>query len=165
MKKWILYPIVGLGGIVALAYLIGLTRNPEIRTQVTIEIARPPEKVFPLLADPNEIPKYWPGVEKIEILQRNPLRYRMIAKEGSGTMEVTTSDPPRHIVTKSIEHSMGVSGVWDTTISPTPTGSHLEHKTVMQIHNPMLRTLAMFMDASAEELKTLEAIKRYAESR
>lgn len=165
MKNWILYPIAGLGGIVVLAYLIGLTRNPEILAQVTIEIAQPPVKVFPLLADPNEIAKYWPGVEKIEILQRNPLRYRMIAKEGSSTMEVTTSDPPRRIVTKSIEHSMGVSGVWDTTINPTPTGSHLDHKTVMQLHNPLLRTLAMFMDANAEELKTLEAIKRYAESR
>jgi uncharacterized protein YndB with AHSA1/START domain len=164
MKKWILYPIGGLAAVVALAYIIGLTRSPEVRADISLEVARPPEAVYKLVADPNEIPKYWPEVGKIEIIQQSPMRYRMVSSEGSGTMEVVSADPPRRIVTKTIEHSMGVDGIWDTTIVPTPTGSRIDHKSVLQFHNPFLRTLAMFMNANAEEMKTLQAIKTYAES-
>lgn len=164
MKKWILYPLAGLVGLLALAYIVGLMTSPEIRTSVAIEIARPPEKVYALMADPNEIPKYWPEVGKIEIIQQSPMRYRMVSPQGSGTMEVVSADPPRRIVTKSLEHSMGVDGLWDSTIIPTPTGSRIEHKSTMQFHNPLLRTMALFMDANAEEMKTLQAIKTYAES-
>ncbi len=164
MKKWILYPIVGLLGILAIAYLVGLTRNPELHTEVSIEIARPPEAIYPLIADPNQIPKYYPGVEKVEILQQNPLRFRLTTKEGTGGMEITTAEAPRHIVSKSIDQPLGVSGVWDTTIIPTSTGSRIEHKSIVQLRNPLMRSFAMLMDAKAEELKVLEAIKRYAES-
>jgi len=164
VKKWILYPLAGLVGLLALAYIVGLMTSPEIRTSVAIEIARPPEKVYALMADPNEIPKYWPEVGKIEIIQQSPMRYRMVSPQGSGTMEVVSADPPRRIVTKSLEHSMGVDGLWDSTILPTPTGSRIEHKSTMQFHNPLLRTMALFMDANAEEMKTLQAIKTYAES-
>lgn len=79
-------------------------------------------------------------------------------------MEVVSADPPRRIVTKSIEHDMGVDGLWDSTIIPTATGSRIEHKSTMQFHNPLLRVLTLFMDSNAEELKTLQAIKTYAES-
>jgi len=138
--------------------------SPEIRTEVSIEIGRPPEVIYKLLADPNEIPKYWPEVGRIEITNQLPLRYKMVSSEGSGTMEVVSAEPPRHIVTKSLEHSMGVDGMWDTTVTATPAGSRIDHKSVMQFHNPLLRTMAIFMDANAEEMKTLTAIKRYAES-
>jgi len=120
--------------------------------------------IYKLLADPNEIPKYWPEVGRIEITNQSPLRYKMVSSEGSGTMEVVSAEPPRHIVTKSLEHSMGLDGMWDTTVTATPTGSRIDHKSVMQFHNPLLRTMAIFMDAHAEEMKTLTAIKRYAES-
>jgi uncharacterized protein YndB with AHSA1/START domain len=164
VMKWILFPILAIAGLVAIAFVVGLLRSPEIRTEVSLEVNRPPETVYKLLSDPNEIPKYWPEVGKIEITQQSPLRYKMVSPDGSGTMEVVSADPPRRIVTKSIEHSMGVDGTWDTTVTPTPTGSRINHKSVMQFHNPLLRTMAIFMDANAEEMKTLTAIKRYAES-
>ena len=164
MMKWILYPVFGLLGIPVIAYLVGLTRDPALYTEVSIEIARPPEAIYPLIADPNQIPKYYPGVQNVEIFQQNPLRFRLTTKEGTGSMEIATAEVPRHIISKSIDQPLGISGVWDTTITPSASGSRIDRKRVVQIPNPLMRSLAMLMDTKTDELKVLEAIKRYAES-
>lgn len=164
MKKWFLYPVAALLALLAIAYLVGLTRDPELRTEVSMEIARPPEVIFPLIADPTQIQKYYPEIGKIEILQQNPLRFRLTSKEATATMEITNAEAPSHVVSKTLDEPFGVSGVWDTTITPTPTGSRIQHITTLQFRNPLMRTMALFIDAKAEELQLLEKIKRYAEA-
>ena len=165
--KWVLYPAGSLVVLVAAAFAYGMTRPEEIKIALSMDIAAPPEKVFPLMADPREVQKWYPAIEKVEILQEKPFRYRVLMDGQWGTMEAVEVDAPRRLVTKSVGETMGISGVWDFTVSPLVTaqgtGSKVQEIVTFRIGNPMMRTMVSMMDGTAEERKTMRMMKAYAE--
>jgi len=120
--------------------------------------------VFELFANPLRMKDWYPEVDSVEIVSQQPLRYRMTAGGITGEMETTVLAPNEHIVTKSLPNAMGMSCEWDTRLSPTATGTRIVHTAHMKFSSPFLRFLMSLMDANKEELKTLESMKRYAES-
>ena len=61
----------------------------------TLEVAAPPERVFSLLTDPEQLVRWWP--EAAELEPRLGGRVRMVFRGGESvvTGEVTRFDPPR----------------------------------------------------------------------
>lgn len=163
--KWVLYPVGVLLVLVAGLYAYGMTRPEALRFQLAMEIAAPPEKVFALVADPMAIQKWYPAVERVEILSEKPLRYRMTMGGTVGVMEEVERETPRHIVTKTVGDSMGMDGEWDFTVLPSGTGTRIDETVVMKFHNPLMKAMASILDGAAEERKVMEMMKAYAEKK
>lgn len=160
--KWILFPLAALLLLGLAAYGFGLSRPPAVQARASVEIAKPPEAIFPLLADPNNIAKWYPGIQNVEVISQSPRRYRMTTPQGSGGIEVVSEDPPHRLVTKSLEATMGVSGLWDATIVPTASGCRVSMEATITMP-PLMRTAMALMDPNAEERKTLEMLRAFAE--
>jgi uncharacterized membrane protein len=162
--RWTAYLAGALLLLVTAVFLIGMSRPELVVANCEIEIRKPVPYVFELVANPLRTKDWYSEVDSIEILSKAPLRYRMNAGGGSGEMETTLLEPNQRVVTKTLTHSMGVSAEWDTRFSPTPTGTKIVHSARMNFSNPFLRFMTLLMDANKEELKTLEALKNYAET-
>ncbi len=150
------------GGVIAL--VLGLTRPEDVEANVAIDIARPPQAVYELVANPARQKDWYGEGCQVEILSQDPLRYRISMDGVSGEMETTLAVPGQRVVTKSLSHDMGISGVWDTRFLATPTGTRVEHTTKMKFANPFLRLMTLVLDVHEEERKTLAALKKYAEA-
>jgi len=163
-KRMLLLAVAGLVGLGAVVYVGGLTRPELVEANASIEIAKPPDYVFDLVADPRRQKDWFSGVGTVEILSQQPLRYRISAGGATAEMESTFVDRPKRVVTRSLSHSMGMSGEWETAFEPTAGGTRVTHRARMNFTSPWLRAMTLVVDANKEELSTLEALKRYAES-
>jgi hypothetical protein len=150
--------------LVALAFLIGLTRPEDVEANVAMDIARPPKVLYELVANPARQKDWYGEGCQVEVISQNPLRYRVSMDGVSSEMETTLALPGERVVTKSLSHDMGISGLWDTRFIATPTGTRVEHTTKMKFSNPFLRFVTLILDVNEEERKTLLALKRYAEA-
>lgn len=161
--KWVLYPIAALILLVAALYVFGLTRPESIEFSLQTDIAAPPEKVFALVSNPLEIPKWYPAVEKVEILSQKPLRYRMTMGGTVGEMEEVERESPMRLVTKTVGDSMGMDAEWDFSVTAAGSGTKIDEKVKMKFHSPWMRAAAAIMDGAAEERKVIALMKAYAE--
>jgi uncharacterized protein YndB with AHSA1/START domain len=162
--RWLAYLAGALLLLVSAVFLIGLSRPELVVANCEIEIRKPVPYVFELVANPKKTKDWYAEVDSVEILSEQPLRYRMTAAGVSGDMETTLLEPNQRVVTKTLTHSMGVSGEWDTRFAASREGTKITHTARMNFSNPFLRFMTTFMDANQEEMKTLEALKKYAES-
>lgn len=161
--KWVLYPAATLILLLAAFCLYGLSRPETIEFSLEADIAAPPQKVFALVSDPLAIPKWYPAVEKVEILSPKPLRYRMTMGGSAGEMEEVERESPTRLVTKTVGDSMGMDAEWDFTITAADAGTRISEKVKMKFHNPLMRAAAAIMDGAAEERKVITLMKAYAE--
>ncbi|GAB4403764.1 MAG: hypothetical protein OHK0021_16370 [Bryobacter sp.] len=168
MRNKLLRALAIFGGALVLAagaiYAIGASQPATHTANVSIEIARPVEEVFPLVADPKRTKEWWPDMGDVQILSENPLRYRVSASGATSDMEHSLVEPNRRVLSKTLTPMMGIDGVWDTRFSVIPSGARIDHQAQMTFHSPFLRFFTLVMDMNAEERKTLEALKKYAES-
>jgi uncharacterized protein YndB with AHSA1/START domain len=72
---------------------------PSISRRVTIEA--PPERVWELVADPHHLPRWWPGVERVEGVA--PDRFTQVLHTRRGRpvridFHITAEDPPHRQV-------------------------------------------------------------------
>ncbi len=162
--RWTAYLAGGLLLLVSVVFLVGLSRPELVLANCEIEIRKPVPYVFELVANPLKAKDWYSEVDSVEILTEQPLRYRMTSAGVSGDMETTLMEPNRRVVTKTLTHGMGMSGEWDTRFSATEAGTKIVHSARMNFSNPFLRFMTLIMDANQEEMKTLEALKKYAES-
>jgi uncharacterized protein YndB with AHSA1/START domain len=169
MKRIIIRTLIAIVAVVALLGLVGLALDPGVNADVSIKIARPPEKVFAVLADMESIPKWSSegGKDfKVVKVSDQPKRFRATMDGIESSWEILEEVPPRLMRSRMEAHTMGVSGEWRTEVAPADGGasSQIHHQVAMKFSNPWLRVLSRMMDANKEEAKTLEELKRYLES-
>lgn len=149
--------------LIATIFVAGLLRSPEFTAQAAVDIARSPQQVFTFLINGQNLPQWSPAIEKVEKLSDQPLRFRVTSQGASNDIEYFDLQPPRSFASRTAMPAMGVSGVWRIQIEPSTIGSRVVSTVNMRIDSAAWRALAQFMDANAEERKTLEALKQFLE--
>jgi hypothetical protein len=164
MKKWFRYIVGGLAALLAVVFAIGYFRSPEVRAEAALEFSQPPEVLYNFLLNVENTPKWSPQVGKVEKISDAPLRFRVTSGSDSTIMECFDLDPPRSFKSKMDAPEMGVSGVWHIRFEPKGAGTLVRSGAVLQLDSPLFRSFALFMDANAEEQKTLLQLKEYLDS-
>jgi uncharacterized protein YndB with AHSA1/START domain len=162
--KWIGYAIAALGGLLAILFLVGLTRPEELHAKAGVEIDRPPSEVWETLSNMENLPKWSSEVKDVVKLSENPRRYRVSGAGGSSETEFISLEPPRRFVSKMEMPAMGFSGVWDIRVEPSGAGARVTSDARLRMGNPLLRAMGAFMDANKAEEATLIELKNYLES-
>jgi uncharacterized membrane protein len=97
-----------------------------VEYRISIDIAAPPDVVWPVMADGERWPEWTPSVRSVTRLDKGPLRVgsRALIRQPRfppAVWKVTTLEPGRRFVWKS-----GLPGMWvygDHSVEPIPTGT------------------------------------------
>jgi uncharacterized protein YndB with AHSA1/START domain len=81
-----------------------------VRVEASIEIARPPEEVYAVIADLERGPEWQPSLVRVDVERGTEVR-RIGGHEREATYEVTRAEPPR--LFEIVSHS-GPVRVWAT---------------------------------------------------
>ena len=83
--------------------------EPIVRS---IDIAAPPERVFPLLVEPEALQRWWPDLAELDPREGGRFRMEFAGGESVVTGEVTVFEPPR---------ALGLTWAWDGRPAETAT--------------------------------------------
>jgi uncharacterized protein YndB with AHSA1/START domain len=160
--KWILRIIIIVLVLIALIFATGYILPAHTTHTRTIKLKQPPDKVFAVLDDIPNMPKWNRNMEKVVML--TPIdgkeRSRQTFKGGMD-MEITTteSSPPNHLVRVLGDTEGPFSGSWTYGITATPDGgSQVALTEQSEIPNPFFRVMiklfgpTKYMDGHLEDL-------------
>ncbi|HEU0209099.1 MAG TPA: SRPBCC family protein [Candidatus Udaeobacter sp.] len=159
--KWILR-ILSFVILVAVLLLVAGFALPEHTTHTrTITLKQPPEKVFAVLSDVPNLPKWNRNMANAEILAPRDGKEtaRESFKDGMSMIVVTTeSSPPSHLVRTITEGDAPFTGSWSYAIATIPDGSQVALTEKSDIPNPFFRVAmkiigpTKYMDQHLEDL-------------
>ncbi len=140
--------------------------------QTGITIAAPPERVFKLLTEPEQIKRWADGVESIEYTEGSPrqagARFKQRIKEGSKIVEydgeVVAYEPPRRHTTRLANPQFTM--VIDHHLSAEGGGTRVEQQVDMTAHSALGRLLGFVFCWFTKGIsrKQLAKVKELAES-
>lgn len=159
--KWVLR-ILGVIVLLVVLVLVAGLALPEHTTHTrTITLKEPPEKVFAVLADIPNMPKWNRNMATAKLLLPVDGKERSLQtfKDGMEMVVITTeSSPPAHLVRTLGEENAPFTGSWSYAIATIPDGSQVALTEKSDIRNPFFRVMikilgpTKYMDEHLEDL-------------
>ena len=118
---WIVVVLVAAVGVIG---LVGYCLPVDHTASRSAEFTKPPEAVWPLIADPNSYRGWWTGADV--------------------KTAVVESAPPSRLVTRIVDETQ-FGGTWTFDLTPTPTGTRLTITERGEIYNVMFRALSKYV--------------------
>lgn len=143
--KTVLIILASLAALVVLVTVIGLILPARHTATRERRVSAPPGAVFGLLADPAAYPEWRPDLETVEILSRDPLRFRERGRHGAILFEVVERQPPEHLVTRIADPDLPFGGQWTFTITTDGGDSILSIREDGVVKNPIFRFMSRFV--------------------
>lgn len=147
MLRWMLYAVIGLGGLVGLIAVIGLTLPKGHRASVTATYAAAPAAVFAVIADVGRAAEWRSDLTRVETLPDDGGRrmFREHGKQGPITYRLEVLTPPTRMVVRIADPSLAFGGTWTHELRPTPSGgTELTTTEDGEVYNPIFRFMSKF---------------------
>jgi uncharacterized protein YndB with AHSA1/START domain len=146
--KILLRVVIALLVLGAGAYLYALTIPASQTNTRTITLKQPPEAVFGLLSDFNNMPKWNRSLEKVEVLP--PIDGKEATRQtfkGNMQMTIVTSEstPPNRLVRSMGDIGGPFIGSWTYDIKPAPDGSEVALTEKSEMKNPFFRLMVKLL--------------------
>jgi uncharacterized protein YndB with AHSA1/START domain len=155
--KWLKRVVVAVVGLVALLLVIGLLLPSGFKVQRSMQIAAPPAKVYPLIADPRQWKNWsvWNQRDPAMQMQYSGADSGAGAKwswqsktEGNGAMEFTAAVPNERIVYALSFPDMGMTSRGELQLVPEDTGTRVTWTNEGDMGgNPINRYFGVMMDS------------------
>lgn len=148
--KWTLRILVIIVALIALIFAIGVVLPAHTTHTRTITLKQSPEKVFAVLADIPNMPKWNRNMETAELL--TPVDGKETTRQtfkGGMDMIITTTEsvPPNHLVRSLGDGNEPFTGSWTYGITATPDGgSQVALTEQSDISNPFFRFMVKVFD-------------------
>lgn len=144
MLKWVLAVIFLLLALVGVVAVLGSQLPEQHMVSRTVEFRQSPQQVWDVISGP---PIWRPEVTHYEILSPAPHRkWIEYGRHGEKmTYEVTEADPPSKLVTRIADPHLPFGGTWTYEITPTAGGSSLTITEDGEIHSPVFRFVARYI--------------------
>jgi carbon monoxide dehydrogenase subunit G len=94
-----------------------------MRIHESVEIARPPEEVFALVADLGRAPEWQSSLESVDVERGVEVR-RVAGQRREGTFRITDSRPPERLAIASRSGSVSADATF--LLAPTAEGTKLD---------------------------------------
>ena len=159
MKKWLLYILAGLVGLVALAAAIGAMLPKEHSASRAVRFRLKPAELFAIVSDFGKYPEWRTGVTHVDV--EGPVATGTIIREhgANGTIpyRIEVFEPPSKIVTRIADSSLAFGGTWTFEVFQNDSGSELVLTENGEIYNPIFRLLGKFFFSPYETIDTYMA--------
>jgi uncharacterized protein YndB with AHSA1/START domain len=111
---------------------------------VTETIGAPPERVFAALTDVASFPRWRHGVSRVDVLSREPLRWREETDQGSMMYVYTETVPSRRLVSHVTDEDATFGGTWTFELAPAEARTRLKITENGFINPAIFRPLAKY---------------------
>ncbi|HEX7780461.1 MAG TPA: SRPBCC family protein [Vicinamibacterales bacterium] len=159
MKKWLLYILAGLIGLIALAFAIGAMLPKEHTASRAVRFRPKPADLFAIVSDFAKYPEWRTGVTRVDV--EGPVATGTIIREqgANGTIpyRIEVFEPPSKIVTRIADSSLAFGGTWTFEVFQNDSGSELVLTENGEIYNPIFRLLGKFFFSPYETIDTYMA--------
>ena len=159
MKKWLLYILAGLVGLVALAAAIGAMLPKGHTASRAVRFRPKPAELFAIVSDFAKYPEWRTGVTRVDV--EGPAAPGTIIREhgANGTIpyRIEVFEPPSKILTRIADSSLAFGGTWTFEVFPNDSGSELVLTENGEIYNPIFRLLGKFFFSPYETIDTYMA--------
>ena len=108
-------------------------------------LAAPPERVFAVLTDVDRYPAWRSDVRTVEVIAREPLRWREHGSNGAITFEAQESRAPTRLVTRITDTSLPFGGTWTFALSAAEGGTAVTITENGEVYNPIFRFMSRFV--------------------
>ncbi len=159
MMRWVLYAVIGLGGLVAVVALVGVMLPKGHQASRTATYTASPEIVFGVIADVEHYPD-WRAVSKVELLPDDGQgkRFREHGDNGVITYRIETSDKPVTMRVRIADTSLAFGGTWTYQLSPAPGGgTSLKITEDGEVYNPIFRFMSKFFFSPTATIEKVQA--------
>lgn len=151
MVKWLAI-IVGVFLVIGLGLFVAGLMLPQNHTASrTTHLSQPPERVWATISDVATSASWRPDLDSVRMLpsRNGHVSWREFRGDNSLTLEATTSEPPRHLVTRIADKDLPFGGSWDISISPEEAGSKITITENGEVYNPLFRVMSKMMSQTA----------------
>jgi len=158
--KWILYVVLGLGGLVGLMAIVGLSLPKGHRASKTTVYAAAPDAVFDVMADVSHAADWRSDLQRVEVLpdDRGQRTFREHGKQGAITYRVEESTRPSRLVFRIADTSLAFGGTWSHELRPTPSGgTELTTTEDGEVYNPIFRVMSKFFFSPTATIEAYQA--------
>ena len=159
MKKWLLYIVAGLVGIVALAAAIGAMLPKGHTASRAVRFRAKPADLFAIVSDFAKYPEWRTGVTRVDV--EGPLGTGAVIREhgpnGIIPFRIEVFEPPSKILTRIADSSLAFGGTWTFEVFSNDSGSELVLTENGEIYNPIFRLLGKFFFSPYETIDTYMA--------
>ncbi|MBI3471344.1 MAG: SRPBCC family protein [Candidatus Solibacter usitatus] len=161
--NWILWVVVGLLGLIAAAWGIGMILPKGHSVSRTLRLNQPPEAVWQAVTDYAAMPAWRGDLAKVERLPDAGGHevWRETMKNGYVIpLETVESAPPRRLVRKIADPKLPFGGAWTYEIAATGPGSALKITEDGEVYSPIFRVVSRFTDQAATITGFLTALAK-----
>jgi uncharacterized protein YndB with AHSA1/START domain len=159
---WILIVMGVLLGLLVLIFVTGMLLSKAHVVSRSLKIKAPPDKLWPVIGDFENVPTWHPQVIQVERLPDHHGRevWRETYKGGYRiTLETTECLPPRRLIRSIAAEKGPFTGCWEFEITPAEEGCRLTITEKGEVSNPVFRFMfRLFMDPAMYLEKYLKAL-------
>lgn len=149
--KWAGFAVLLLILLVGVVVLIGFALPKGHVASRTITIKRPIAEVWATITQVEEFPAWRRSVTNVQVLERNPLRWREDGPDGAMTFETIEFREPTRLVTEIADKNLPFGGRWVYDLEAVAPGAGAPHTTAVtitehgEVYNPIFRFVSRFI--------------------
>lgn len=145
MRRWIIIIVAVIIGVPLLVTGIGLLLPVGHRASSRAVYDQPPDSLWRAITDVAGYPTWRDGVERVEVLDREPLRWREHTSFGPVAYRAEVVDAPRVFRARIDDVDQGFGGSWTWRIDSTTTGASVTITEDGEVYNPLFRFMSRFV--------------------
>lgn len=150
--KLVLAILGALLGIVLIMFVVGLLLPRDHTARMTIRLNAAPERVWALVSNIEDTPRWRADVERIEMQPDSGGAGRFVehSSQGSIPFQVVSREAPARQVIRIVDADQPFGGTWTWVLDPDGTGTRLTITEEGFIKNPLFRVMgALFFKPTA----------------
>jgi uncharacterized membrane protein len=145
IRRTVKYVVGALALAVAAVLLIGALLPQAHEASSSARFGSPPERVFAALVDVERYPEWRDDVTAVEVLGRDPLRWRERSGGDTITFEVVERSPPARLRVRIADADLPFGGSWTYSLEPESGGTRLTIVEQGEVYNPVFRFVSRFV--------------------
>lgn len=145
VRRTFILVVGGVAIVIAAVLLIGILLPDSHEATGNALIGTAPEHVFDVLVDVDRYPEWRTGVTSIEVLGREPLRWRERSGGDTITFEVFDRSPPERLRVRIADPDLPFGGTWTYTLAPDDGGTRVTITEHGEVYNPVFRFVSRFV--------------------
>lgn len=167
--RWVLVAAVTLALILAIAFTIGSTIPEKIEVSRSIVINRPPENIFWVLGDYENLALWHPQYRSVSVISspgEKPLRWRATYTDGrTANIVVAEDNPPLRYAERIADSNLPFSGGWTLDMERRDLTTKVTAHSTAELHRPLDRLFVrLFVKPDLEVDRILDGLKRRVET-
>lgn len=131
--------------IVLLVVVIGYALPVSHVGSGTAVFAVPADEVFAAIAEVGRYPEWRQGINRVEVISTEPLRWREHSDGDALTFEVTENRPPQRRTVRIADPSLPFGGTWTYDLETVGSGTRLTITEHGEVYNPVFRFMSRFV--------------------